>query len=134
MFLLVGRWKEVCRQMFVCPCVWVCTVRVSVCPSILISGARRDGPIRKGEEDKLDKRSAEAEKGFPGQQNSLSDQQMALLSLKGPLVGHKGLSSALKRSSSFRFQLQEDFKQTQRLLRQKESPFSIETRPFLAKK
>ena len=33
-------------------------VRVSVYPSIFVSGARRDGPIRKEEEGKPSKRSA----------------------------------------------------------------------------
>ena len=40
-------------------CLSLCVhVRVSVCQSIFVSGVRRDGPIRKGEEDKIDKRSA----------------------------------------------------------------------------
>ena len=40
-------------------CLSMCVrVRVSVCPSILVSVARRDGPIRKGEEDRPDERSS----------------------------------------------------------------------------
>ena len=47
------------RSMPVDVCLSMCVrVRVSVFPSILVSGARRDGPIRKGEEDKPDKLSA----------------------------------------------------------------------------
>ena len=40
-------------------CLSMCVrVRVSVCPSILVSVARRAGPIRNGEEDRPDKRSS----------------------------------------------------------------------------